>query len=371
MRLRKEMIGCLALAGLSASLGACSTAEGTSEKVVGPRPAKMYVVGSGAGDARSFPGTLKASNTVDLAFRVGGPLVAVPAKEGQTVKKGALLARVDPRDFRVRVSAAEAQLAAARAQLQNAQTSWDRISKLAGHDAIPQARVDEARSGLDVAKAQLESAAQQLEAARLALKDTELRAPFEARVAAVLIDNHQNIGAGKNAIRLQSTGALEVDIDVPEASLAALVDAEGGALEVSFPGHPGVTIPASLAEYETDIDAEVSTYRVTLGISSDDAAELGNVYPGMTATVHWKGSKSQTLIVPLAAVSTRADGGAVVYRVGSDMRLEAVSVKTGALFAHGVEIAEGLSIGDEILAAGVRAAYEGLEVRRAELGKES
>ena len=96
----------LLLAGAAASLAlACSEPEVVEAPPV-VRPVKLLAVGGGPGAPgpgtaeRSFPGRVEAANQVDLSFRIGGPLVALPAREGQQVRRGQLLARVDPRGCR-------------------------------------------------------------------------------------------------------------------------------------------------------------------------------------------------------------------------------------------------------------------------------
>ena len=84
------------------------------------RPVKVMEVGAGEGDStRTFPGSVQATDQVDLSFRVGGPLIQFPVKEGDLVRKGQALAHIDPRDFRIQLDAARA-----RARSRAAHTRW-------------------------------------------------------------------------------------------------------------------------------------------------------------------------------------------------------------------------------------------------------
>ena len=103
--------------------------EKVTEEVA--RPVKTMTVTS-AGEAlrRTFPGRVRAAQRVDLAFQVDGPLIELPVDEGQEVKKGSLVARIDPKDFQVNLRNAEGQLGKAEAALQLAQSEYDRVKRI-------------------------------------------------------------------------------------------------------------------------------------------------------------------------------------------------------------------------------------------------
>ena len=129
------------LALLLASCGKKEEQKVTREVV---RPVKMMtVMSSEEAFKRKFPGRVRASKRVDLAFQVGGPLIELPVDEGQEVKKGKLLARIDPKDFQTNLRNAEGQLGKAKAALQLAQTEYERVVRIQEKDpgAVSQARV--------------------------------------------------------------------------------------------------------------------------------------------------------------------------------------------------------------------------------------
>ncbi|MEO2008258.1 MAG: biotin/lipoyl-binding protein, partial [Pirellulaceae bacterium] len=109
----------LAMAGWFTSLvlvGGCSDKAEVAEAKI--RPVKtMLLDASASTQSRTYPGTVKASQEVTLAFQVAGPLIELPFKEGQEVEKGEVLARIDPRDFKTRVAKTASAVAEARATL--------------------------------------------------------------------------------------------------------------------------------------------------------------------------------------------------------------------------------------------------------------
>ena len=116
--LKRVPLGIAAILLLLISV-ACGEPE-VAEAPTVVRPVKLMTVGAGtaaAGTTKSFPGRVEALNQVDLSFRVGGPLVALPVKEGQKVRKGQTLARIDTRDFDIRLQSARAQAERTEADL--------------------------------------------------------------------------------------------------------------------------------------------------------------------------------------------------------------------------------------------------------------
>lgn len=338
---------------------ACGEADGAAVEE-GPRPVKTVVVGASDGLAkRSFPGTVEATAEVELAFRVGGPVVAFPVKEGQRFSKGELLARIDPRDYRVQVRSAEARLAAAKAQRTHADRDHERVSKLASGKVVPTARLDDASARRDIAEAELLASERALEAAQLALRDTSLRAPFDGTVAVTRIERHQTVGAGQPVLVFQTEGPLEVHVDVPEGELDALLAAEASSLSVRFPELGGASASARVDAHRARVDAQTRTFQVVVLV--EDAPS--GVTPGMTAELEWRrASKTPRLTIPVAAVGSDPDGGKIVFVVEQG-KLRKLDVELGGLAGTSVEVRSGLKAGQQLLVAGISSARAGQVVR--------
>ena len=134
---------------ITALLPALTSCKKKEEKAAeeAARPVKMMTVGAGtAGGATKYPGTVRAAQRVDLAFQVSGPLIELPVKEGQDMKKGQLIARIKPRDF-------ETDLNKAKARSLEAQQQYDRYRELYIKKQVSKADFDKYKSQFDVAKA--------------------------------------------------------------------------------------------------------------------------------------------------------------------------------------------------------------------------
>ena len=106
---------------------------------------------------RQFPGIAKATQEVDLAFRVSGPLTELPINVGDVVSKGDIVARIDPRDFQVQVNNARGQLDRAKAQLKRAEADFNREMNILSEDAgaTSQAAVERKEAFRDQARADI------------------------------------------------------------------------------------------------------------------------------------------------------------------------------------------------------------------------
>lgn len=356
-----------ALAVLACSvplLTACNGSPAESDEEVA-RPAKIHtVLPPGSERARVFPGRVQASQRVPLSFRVGGPVVEFHVDKGARVQKGALLARIDPRDYEVNVANLASQLAAARAQELQAREEFKRVRGLYEHDNVSKSEFDRARAAIEVAQARVKAAEQALKAARLALSDTRLEAPYAGIVADRLVDAHQTVSAGTPVLLFQDVTGLEVVIDVAEKDMTELTRKASRRIVVRFDAVADGAYPAQVKEFATEPDPFTQTFPVTLRLTREPADKL---LPGMTASVSWytdiARDQRAPLVVPLASVLTGETGEPFVWRVDpGSMRTRRAPVQTGSLTSEGMQILSGLAPGDQVLAAGAHAATEGLLV---------
>lgn len=338
----------------------CSPANSAVPEADPVRPAKLFEVqASDRAQASAFPGAVRAADEVELSFRVSGPLASIAVEDGQAVKKGELLARIDARDFRLRVGAAQARLDGSTARYENAGTEEKRVRGMVESKVMPTAQLDSVEGAHRVAAADVRGARQALQAARLALSDTKLKAPFEGRIAAVRVEKHQWINATQPVLLLRSEGRLEVGIDVPESKLPAVLSAPAGSLKVRFPSLGDTLHPARVVSHQTEVDRLTKTYEVSLALE-EPVAEAS---PGMTAEAVWTQTSDVTgFVVPLASVGTTPEGETFVYRY-ADGLLHNQPVELGPPSDAGVVVTAGVSEGDVLLAAGVRTATDGQRVR--------
>lgn len=337
-----------------ALLAACGRAPDS----VTPPPPRMVdsmVLGSPELPVRrQFPGEVRANQRAELAFVVSGPLVELPIQEGQFVEAGALLARIDPRDFANERDGRRSDRDEARAQ-------FDRITRAFASQAVTAAERDQARARFQVAEAELALAEKHLE-------DSELRAPFPGGVARRLVENFQTVQAGAPIVLLEDITRLEVRIQLPEQDVVrlpageSLLGAEVGA--VTFEALPGRQFPVTLKELETRADARTNTYRVVLSLPRPEEA---NILPGMSASFvpHDAVVEIRALyFLPVEALQATSDRNSFVWVLDSEQStVQRRPVRIGSLSGRSIQVLEGLSEGDRVITAGAAYLADGERVR--------
>ena len=150
-----------------------------------------------------FPGKVKAAQDVNLSFRVSGTIGKICVEDGARVRKGQLLAQLDPTDYRI-------QLEATEAEYQQVKAEAERVMALYKDNGTTPNANDKAVYGLKQITAKYQHHKDQLEY-------TNLYAPFDGFVQKHLFDEHETVGAGMPVISMISQGAPEVEINLPAA----------------------------------------------------------------------------------------------------------------------------------------------------------
>jgi RND family efflux transporter MFP subunit len=407
---------CLALLLLPGISSCGRRKEEPPEKEV-VRPVKMLTVAAaGSGRELIFPGRVRASRRVELSFKVSGPLVELPAEEGQAVKKGRLLARIDPRDFETRIAGIESRIGEAKAQLAametgarpedlaileaeveaaeavrlNAEQQYQRYRDLYVKRQVSKADFDRYKSEYDMARAQLATSVQNLEkgrtgarkedveaqkarvrgfeadlkGARDALGDTYLKAPFGGLVARRYVDNFTEVRAKEPIVSFQDVSRVEVLVDVPEMTMATIRKGGKMAVTAEFAAAPGKRFDLSMKEFATDADARTQTYQIVLEMGQPKGIAI---LPGMTATVAGRAAAGEevSVIVPASAVFANETGGSQVWIIDREsLTVSMRRVATGELTGRDeIEIASGIEPGETVAVTGVTQLREGDRVR--------
>src|SRR5262245_24376220 len=163
----------------------------TARGAGGPRTVPVVTVTAKAIDmdvTLSGLGTVTAVNTVTVRSRVDGQLVSVNYREGQVVRKGDVLAQIDPRPFEVQLHQAEGQRAKDEATLKNAQLDLERYRVLLAEDSIPRQQLDTQVATVDQLQATLRTDPAQIESPTLNLTYSRITAPISGRVGLRLVD---------------------------------------------------------------------------------------------------------------------------------------------------------------------------------------
>lgn len=179
-----------------------------------------------------FTAITKETKESELSFRVGGPLIRLNAEEGQRIKKGNLIAQIDPRDFIINKQSKKARFIQAKSEK-------IRYEGLLKKGSIPQNEYDQKLASYLIAKSEYEDAEN-------ALKDTKIHAPFDAVVSKKLVENYQEVASKQPIASLLDFSAIEVKFTIPESFLR-YVDYVTG-FKVILNAYPNEEFDASFKE---------------------------------------------------------------------------------------------------------------------------
>lgn len=319
------------------------------------RPVKLTELTAGPDRVqRQFFGRVRARETVDLAFQVGGQIVEFPVAEGSKLDRGETVAALDPDQFERELRRAEVNLAKAERDLQ-------RLQELSG-SAVSDVEIRDARTRRDLARIAVEEA-------REALDDATLEARFDALVARREVATFATVAAGEPVVRLHDMSELRVDIDVPEVLFRRASASDEVTFEATFPGMER-SFDLALREFEAETAEVAQTFSLTLAFTEEMP---GWVLPGASVTVTASAPRpggGDTILLPETALvfdaagdpgvmvfepSAEASGTGTVRRVpvGIEMRADAR-----------VALTEGPPPGTPIVAAGASQLRDGQRVRR-------
>lgn len=255
----------------------------------------------------SATGALSAVKTVQVGTQVSGQIAAIYADFNQKVKKGQLLARIDPTLQQQAVQDAQAGVERVQSQYTMAKQEYDREKTLFDAKVITATEFNTAQSNYEVAKANLKSAQIALDKARQNLAYTNIYAPIDGVIVERTVDVGQTVAASLSAPEL-----FLIANDLSEMQILAKVDeSDIGSIAVGQPvtftvqAYPNRTFSGTVQQVrlQSTTQDNVVNYTTVISVANLD----GKLLPGMTATVQFlTGSARNVLLVPNAAIRFRA-----------------------------------------------------------------
>lgn len=165
---------------------------------------------------RHFSGLVRAHDSANLAFRVPGTLSEVLVQPGDNVKKGDIIARLDPHDYQVALEELQAKMLEAQSAHKLAKAELKRVKQATEDKAIARVNLDRATSGYERSLSAVRVVEKNIQRAKDTLRYTQLVAPFDGVIASVGFDAHEQVLPGIAVATMQDNSTLDVEIDVPE-----------------------------------------------------------------------------------------------------------------------------------------------------------
>ncbi|MFN2549338.1 MAG: efflux RND transporter periplasmic adaptor subunit [Myxococcales bacterium] len=304
-----------------------------------------------AGELSAPPGM-----DVKLGPLVAGRLGAVLVGEGDKVREGQLLARLDGTTLRDTLAQAEAQLAQARAQQQNAQARLSRAEKALEAGVAAAQEVEDDRLALAQAQAAVKTAQAVVSTARNQLGRSELRAPFDGVVARVFVPAGEPVDAGKPVVEVAHLSPIELRAPIAPRLAALLKPGQEAQLRVD--ALPARLFPARVFAVAPTVDAATGAALIRLRSDNKDGAlRLGAFAHAQVVTDVHRG----VLRVPAPALLGGEEGASVEVVEGGKARK--VPVRLGVRGAQWAEVVEGVQEGAQVIVQGNYALPDGTPVQ--------
>jgi multidrug efflux system membrane fusion protein len=301
-------------------------------------------------------GTLQAIATITVRPQVEGRLIEVAYREGQEVKAGDILARIDPRPYAATLAGAQAKKAQDEALLANARLDLQRYTTLARNEGVSRQQADTQRAQVAQLEAQVQADQAAIETAQIQLDFTTIRSPIDGRVGLRLVDPGNLIRAGDTTgiVVVTQTRPIAVIFTLPQQQLPAVLDAMargpgGTAVAVQALATDGtVRAEGTLLTIDNQVDQATGTIRLKASFPNED----GRLWPGAFVTVRLRvDTVADALTVPLVAVQ-RGPEGAYAFVARPDDTVEQRPLTLGALTAGDAVVRRGLEAGERVVTSG-------------------
>jgi RND family efflux transporter MFP subunit len=314
----------------------------------------------------SFTGSIEADKRAEISTRLMGQVVYVGVKEGERVKKGQSLIRIDVRDVRSQVQMARSRLKQARenhkmalANFEAVKKTYDRFSRLLKEGAITQQEYDQIEAKFKSAQAQLKAAEEEIRLAEEAIRAAstnidygEIKAPFDGVVVRKFVDKGDIAKPGYPLLIVEKS-PFKVKVNLPESFLGKIK--VGQRLKVRIDS-VDKEFEAVVSEISPSVDTMSRTFTVKLKLEDNSS-----VHSGLYAKVLIPKKGKVTVLVPKEAVYRRWDFTGV-WTVDPEGVLKLRLVRLGNRVGDYVEVLSGLDPEDRIVVEGLEKACNGCKV---------
>lgn len=301
-------------------------------------------------------GYVVAQRKASVASKATGRLIYLGVVEGDAVKKGQIIARLEDNDIKVQLSQAKANLLFNQADIEDAKNNFERQKRLYQTGATTKVELDAADARYKRVLASIDVAKAQVEAAEVNLENTLIRAPFDGTVLTKNADVGEIVsplGASSTSraavVTMADMSSLQVEADVSESNIQRIK--AGQDCEISLDAYPDVRYPGYVAKIVPTADRSKATVLVKIAFKKYDK----KVLPEMSAKVLFLSTaieekslnEKPMLVVPFTAV-VKKNGKSFVYKI-KDNTAEEVEVKTGREAGSYTEILSGVYEGDKVI----------------------
>lgn len=330
-------------------------------------------------------GTVQAFNVVTVRSRVEGELVDIAFEDGQWAEEGALLAKIDPRSYQIRLDQAKAQLVQSEAQLRLARLDLDRYKRLSKQDSISLQQLQNQEATTQQLQGAVQAAKAGVDEAQLQLDYTRITAPLSGRLGLRTVDKGNLISAGSSEglVVITQTQPIATHFSLPQQDLQRVLEAvhehemlastvlDNGEkvstpIRASYPGMVTVTVSnrngellatGELMAIDNQIDVNTGTVRIKAKFANEDH----KLFPNQFVNVKVLLGQQDGVIVPARAIQSGSIGD-YVYVINEQSKVSVRAIQTGVTNDVDTVVLNGLEAGEQIVTEGMDRLREGAEV---------
>ncbi len=302
-------------------------------------------------------GTLEPVQKVEIKPEASGKVKAVHFQEGGFVSENKLLFELEEQKLLRRLSAQEAALEEARAEADNLRRNYQRFSMLRQQEVISEEEYDRIRTDLDAAEARVRRLRAEVEHVREEIHDTIIRAPFDGYVSERLVDPGTFVSKGEILTVLYQVDPLKISFFLPEkyAGRTSL----GQEVRITVSAYPDETFSGKVGYISPSIDESTRKFRIRANIANPEQ----KLRPGFFArAVLILGLREESVVVPEKSLVPIRDGYMVFTVDKENNRARTQRVSIGMRRPGLVEILDGVSRNDTVVAAGHMQLEDGSQV---------
>ena len=298
-------------------------------------------------------GSVEPYRTVSVRARTGGELVRVAFTEGEDVKEGDLLFRIDARPYEAALRSARAALARDRAHAASARAEVDRYADLVEKEYVTRQQYDDVRANATALEATVDADSAEVVAAQLNVEYCTITAPISGRTGNLLVHEGNLVTANGTAplVVINQLAPVYVSFSAPEQNLSAIRRfASEGTLQVQaiVPSDSGRVVPGDLTFLDNTVDETTGTILLKATFENRDAV----LWPGQFVNVRLALTvRRNAVVVPAPAVQT-GQNGLFVFVVTAEKTVEMRPVITGPRIDGGIVIEQGLQAEETVVTDG-------------------
>lgn len=302
----------------------------------------------------SANGIVKPIDRIEMKSKASGEIVELPVEVGDYVKKGQLIARLDQKDEKAAVEQARADLDIAKAELKQAQKTYDRRNKLYESDLISEEERDQIELSLAVARGKLVQASSALERAEERLSESVVRAPIDGIILQKYVEKGQiiasgvsNVGGGSPIVDIADMSSVYVEAGIDEIDIGKVK--VGQPVKVTAEAYPQLEFEGKIVRIapEAKIEQNVTLFDVIIEVANPEGKLKSGMNTAIEITIL---KKENVLLIPTIALrqptqsSSKPKFQMVLLKEGDHFRKQ--KVKVGISNFKQVEIVSGLKEGD-------------------------